>query len=304
MTPTRSATLRDHAEIVRDQEHGQVVVRLEPAQERQDLRLDRHVERGRRLVRDQERRASTTSAIASIDALLHPSGQLVRRRTTPGAPGREARPPRAAAPPRARPPCATAPCGCGATRRPACRSSAPGSTPRPAPGTRSRSPPPRTPRISFSERAGQVAPLEHDPSAGDPARLDEAQDRVGRRGLPAPGFADERVGLARRERPDRDRPPRARRRAGRRTGRSSLRSTGGAASGVDSTPARRRACAARAASRRRSACAPERNRSSAAKHRSAASRAEAGRFPARAATSRSTPNSSPRGLRASVTPSV
>ena len=32
----------------------------------EDLRLDRHVERGRRLVGDQQRRAGTTSAIAII----------------------------------------------------------------------------------------------------------------------------------------------------------------------------------------------------------------------------------------------
>ena len=43
-----------HAEIVRDQQHRHVELGLQVAQQLQDLRLDRHVERRRRLVGDQQ----------------------------------------------------------------------------------------------------------------------------------------------------------------------------------------------------------------------------------------------------------
>jgi hypothetical protein len=48
----------DNTEVMRDQEHGHAELRLQFDNELQDLRLDRHVERGGRLVRDQERRAA------------------------------------------------------------------------------------------------------------------------------------------------------------------------------------------------------------------------------------------------------
>ena len=48
--------LGDDAEIVGDQQQRQAHPRLQLAQQVEDLRLDRHVERGRRLVGDQQRR--------------------------------------------------------------------------------------------------------------------------------------------------------------------------------------------------------------------------------------------------------
>ncbi len=46
----------DDAEIVGDEQHRHAELVLQVAQQLQDLRLDRHVERGRRLVGDQKRR--------------------------------------------------------------------------------------------------------------------------------------------------------------------------------------------------------------------------------------------------------
>ena len=51
------AHLRDDAEVVRDEEHGHAQLARQPADQRQHLGLDGHVERGGRLVRDQQARA-------------------------------------------------------------------------------------------------------------------------------------------------------------------------------------------------------------------------------------------------------
>ena len=64
ITATRSGGLGDDAEIVRDEQQRQVERRLHLAQQVENLRLNRHVERRRRLVGDHERRAGTASAIA------------------------------------------------------------------------------------------------------------------------------------------------------------------------------------------------------------------------------------------------
>ncbi|MFM8991380.1 MAG: hypothetical protein ACKOUS_17600, partial [Alphaproteobacteria bacterium] len=52
----RVGHLGDHAHVVGDEDDGQVALALDAADEVEDLRLRRHVERGRRLVGDQERR--------------------------------------------------------------------------------------------------------------------------------------------------------------------------------------------------------------------------------------------------------
>ena len=50
--------VRHHAEIVGDEEHRHVQLGLQVADELEDLRLDGHVQRRGRLVRDQQRRAA------------------------------------------------------------------------------------------------------------------------------------------------------------------------------------------------------------------------------------------------------
>ena len=66
-----------HAHVVRDEDHAHVHFVLQPAHQLQDLRLDRHVERGRRLVGDQQR-GPARQRHRDHHALPHPAGQLVR----------------------------------------------------------------------------------------------------------------------------------------------------------------------------------------------------------------------------------
>jgi hypothetical protein len=54
-TATPVGNLRDHAEVVRDEQHAGAVRAHQLADQREDLRLRRDVERGRRLVGDQQR---------------------------------------------------------------------------------------------------------------------------------------------------------------------------------------------------------------------------------------------------------
>ena len=60
--------LGDHAHVVRDEDHRHVHLVLQQADQRQDLRLHGHVERGRRLVGDQQRRGGTTAPSRSSRA--------------------------------------------------------------------------------------------------------------------------------------------------------------------------------------------------------------------------------------------
>ena len=71
------AHLRDRAEVVADEEDRGVELRLELGDEVEDLRLDRRVEAGRRLVEDQERRV-LGERHRDHDPLLHAAGELVR----------------------------------------------------------------------------------------------------------------------------------------------------------------------------------------------------------------------------------
>ena len=68
---------RDHAEVVRDEDDGRVEVVFEAVDEIDDLRLDRHVERGRRLVGDQDRRVARQRH-RDHRALPHPARELMR----------------------------------------------------------------------------------------------------------------------------------------------------------------------------------------------------------------------------------
>ena len=67
--------LRDHAEIVRDEDDRGVVLVLQLAQQRQDLRLRRHVDRGGRFVGDQQARPARQRH-GDHRALPQPAGQL------------------------------------------------------------------------------------------------------------------------------------------------------------------------------------------------------------------------------------
>ena len=69
--------LGDHAHVVRHQHHRGAVLAAQPLQQLDDLRLDRHVERGRRLVGDDEPRLRRERE-RDDDALAHAAGELVR----------------------------------------------------------------------------------------------------------------------------------------------------------------------------------------------------------------------------------
>src|SRR5688572_24246224 len=68
---------RDDTHVVRDQHDGGAVVAAQALQERDDLRLDRDVERGGRLVGDDEARVGAERK-RDHDALAHTAGELVR----------------------------------------------------------------------------------------------------------------------------------------------------------------------------------------------------------------------------------
>ena len=71
------AGLRDHAEIVRDEDDGHPHLVLEFLHELQDLRLDGDVERRRRFVRDHQRRPAGQRH-GDDHSLAHAAGKLVR----------------------------------------------------------------------------------------------------------------------------------------------------------------------------------------------------------------------------------
>src|SRR5258706_3394616 len=69
--------LRDHAHVMRDQHHRCAVVAAQALEQRDDLRLDRDVERGGRLVGDDEARVGAQGE-RDDDSLAHTAGKLVR----------------------------------------------------------------------------------------------------------------------------------------------------------------------------------------------------------------------------------
>ena len=72
-----AAGLGHDAEIVRDQDHGGAGALLQLQHQVEDLRLDGHVERGGRLVGDQQRRIAGERG-RDHHALAHAAGELVR----------------------------------------------------------------------------------------------------------------------------------------------------------------------------------------------------------------------------------
>ena len=58
ITPTRWHEAAHEVQVVRDEQDRHAVLALQVVEQREDLRLDRHVERGRRLVGDQQLRAA------------------------------------------------------------------------------------------------------------------------------------------------------------------------------------------------------------------------------------------------------
>ena len=79
MTYTRSAMCRTTPKIVRDQQHGHAALALQRLQQLEDLRLDGDVERGGRLVGDQQVRL-VGQRHGDHDALALTAGKLVRDR--------------------------------------------------------------------------------------------------------------------------------------------------------------------------------------------------------------------------------
>ena len=69
--------LGDHAHVVGDQHHRGAVPAGQILQDRNDLRLDRNVERGRRLIGDHQRRLGAERE-RDHDALAHAAGEFVR----------------------------------------------------------------------------------------------------------------------------------------------------------------------------------------------------------------------------------
>jgi hypothetical protein len=75
MTPTRRRHLRDDPEVVGDQQHAHRPLGLQAAQQFENLRLDGHVERRRRLIGDQQARIAGQRD-GDHHPLLHAAGQL------------------------------------------------------------------------------------------------------------------------------------------------------------------------------------------------------------------------------------
>lgn len=79
---------RDEPEIMRDQDHGHPEFVARFHEQLEDLRLDGHIERGRRLIRNEEPRLSDESH-RDHDPLTHPPGKLVGVLTKPPVGGRD-----------------------------------------------------------------------------------------------------------------------------------------------------------------------------------------------------------------------
>ena len=79
MTPMVSAMYFDDGEVVGDEDVGQVAPLLQLLQQIQDLRLDGHIERGDRLVGDDQLRVESEGP-GEADPLALAAGELVRDR--------------------------------------------------------------------------------------------------------------------------------------------------------------------------------------------------------------------------------
>ena len=71
------AVLCNDTEIMRDEQHGGIVFLFQATDHFEHLRLNGHIQRGRRLVRDQKLRV-TCKRNGDDDTLLHTTGELVR----------------------------------------------------------------------------------------------------------------------------------------------------------------------------------------------------------------------------------
>ena len=69
--------LGDHAHVVRDEHHRGAALARQALEQLDDLRLDRHVERGGRLVGDDQARFGAQGE-RDHHALAHAAGELVR----------------------------------------------------------------------------------------------------------------------------------------------------------------------------------------------------------------------------------
>ena len=87
MTTTRVGDARDDAEIVRDQHQRHAELALQLGQQVQDLRLDGHVERGGRLVGD-DQLGPAHQRHGDHHALAQAAGELVRILAAAGCAGR------------------------------------------------------------------------------------------------------------------------------------------------------------------------------------------------------------------------
>ena len=132
------AHLGDDAEVVGDQDDRGAGLVAQVAHEVEDLGLDRHVERGRGLVGDQQLRLAGKRH-RDHDPLCHPAGHLVRDRPSAAASGRGCRPSAAGRWPGPRRPCPSCHDGCAGPPRSASRRPTPGSATRSAAGRSSRS---------------------------------------------------------------------------------------------------------------------------------------------------------------------
>ena len=81
--------LGDHPQVVGDQQHADAVLAAEPTELDEDLRLDRDVESGSRLVGDDQPR-SAGERDRDHDALAHATGELVRVGLSPARGPRDA----------------------------------------------------------------------------------------------------------------------------------------------------------------------------------------------------------------------
>ena len=200
MTMTRSASPATDAHVVRDEQDRRAVVALQPLHQLEDLRLDRHVERGRRLVGDQQRRVARERH-RDHHALPHAARELVRVVVDRGAPGSGCRPRRAARPSRARA-CRRVSCSCARSCSAICQptvytgvSAVIGSWKIIAIS------PPRTARISLAGELHQVAAaVEHLPLDDRVRIADQPHHGHHRDGLAGARLADDADDLAERDR--------------------------------------------------------------------------------------------------------
>ena len=81
---TAVAELGDHRQVMRDEDQRKPEVAAECVEQLEDLRLHHHIQRRRRLVRDQDARIARQRH-RDGRALAHPAGELMRKAFRPVA---------------------------------------------------------------------------------------------------------------------------------------------------------------------------------------------------------------------------